>query len=156
MNEKRGRPAGTAKVHPNRDRLVHFAVEWVILNTGLGVGRGKGDAAKADACIVTAWLLSGGAFHSDYLTKNPAWSNLVEGVKHNAAIFQAQLSGLNDRPLLLDQLKRMNARAVRNAYQRHQATTPWRPSVYDERRWAERQTRILHGEVPQESSIDGN
>jgi hypothetical protein len=37
--------------------LIHFAVEWAMLQTGLGIGRGVRDPKKPDACIIAAWLL---------------------------------------------------------------------------------------------------
>jgi len=64
---KRGRPAGSRKVHPERDRLIHFVVESVISQTGLGVGRGESGPADIDACIVTTWILSGGRNCADYV-----------------------------------------------------------------------------------------
>jgi hypothetical protein len=53
-------------VHPDRDRLIAFAVDWVVGKTGWGVGDGTEEPAEVNACIAAAWLLSGGRRYGEY------------------------------------------------------------------------------------------
>jgi hypothetical protein len=131
---KRGRPAGSRKVHPDRDRLVHFAVEWVIATTGVGLGRGEREPAELNACIIAAWYLrgdAGGKRADDCMRLHPRRSELVVALLSNAELFYEQIASVEeDAAELRRQLRRMTHRLVRNSYQRHQkvlsALPPWK------------------------------
>ena len=144
---KRGRPAGSRKVHPDRDRLIHFAVEWAILKTGLGIGRGVRDPANPDACIIAAWLLSGGLYQSEYLDGDPNRSWLIEAARIDANAFQQQLDGIQDNGALLVQLRRVDHLTARRAYRSVQALMRWRPSINEDVKRAERTRATLNGSL---------
>jgi hypothetical protein len=146
---KRGRPAGSTKVHPDRDRLIHFIVEWAILKTGLGIGRGVRNPSVPDACIIAAWLLTGGAYQSEYLDGDPNRRWLVEAARIDAGSFHQQLTGIANVGELLAQLRRVDHLSVRRAYRAVQAAHPWRPSVREDVRRAERTRQALaHEPLP--------
>jgi hypothetical protein len=142
---KRGRPTGSRKVHPDRDRLIHFAVEWAILKTGLGIGRGVRDPVKPDACIIAAWLLSGGLYQSEYLDGDPNRAWLIEAAQIDAGAFQMQLAGTEDKGALLAQLRRVDHLTARRAYRSVQAATAWRRSMREDTERAERTRDVLAG-----------
>jgi hypothetical protein len=144
---KRGRPAGSRKVHPGRDRLIHFAVEWAILKTGLGIGRGVRSPAKPDACIIAAWLLTGGLYQSEYLDGDPNRRWLIRAAKIDANAFQQQIAGIEDKDELLRQLRRVDHLTARRAYRSVQARMRWRPSINEDVNRADRTHRILKGEL---------
>jgi len=143
---KRGRPAGSRKVHPERDRLIHFAVEAVITQTGLGVGRGQSGPADLDACIVTTWILSGGRTCGDYVRGLEQWKHLQHFALHLTELLKPHLEQAADRELLMRQLRGADHLTVRLAYQRVQARQPWRASVREDVRRAKRTRRVLGGE----------
>ncbi len=143
---KRGRPAGSRKVHPDRDRLIHFIVEWVILKTGLGIGRGVRDPAKPDACIIAAWLLTGGLYQSEYLDGDPNRAWLIEAAQIDASAFQMQLASVEDKDALLSQLRRVDHLSARRAYRSVQAAKAWRRSMREDVDNAERTRAILAGQ----------
>lgn len=139
---RRGRPTS---VHPDRDRLIHFAVEWVMFQTGLGIGSGRREPTEPDACVIASWLLAGRIQRSEY-----AW--LAEAVKINAMSFQSELTYTENKAVVLDQLRRVDHLTARLAYRKVQrAGAPkgeesWRSSVRDDVRRAERTALALAGE----------
>ena len=148
ITRHRGRPPSSHKVHADRDRLIHFMVEWVKLKTGLGVGRGLGDPTEHDACVVTAWLLSGGRARADTLWNSPGRENLIEASRVDANVLQLQLAGVRELPVVLGQLRRVDHLSVRRAYLRVQSTKPWRPTLREDVRRAELTRQSLIGESP--------
>jgi hypothetical protein len=122
---KRGRPPGTNTVHRDRDRLIHFAVESVIAQTGLGIGRGQSGPADLDACIVATWILSGGRTCGDYVRGIEQWKHLQDFALHLTELLKPQLEKAADRELLVRQLRGADHLTVRLAYQRVQARQPW-------------------------------
>ena len=117
-----------------------------MLKTGLGIGRGVRDPAKPDACIIAAWLLSGGLYQSEYLDDDPNRAWLIEAAKTDANAFQQQLEGLPDRGMLLKQLRRVDHLSARRAYLSVRAKERWRNSVREDVDRAERTRSVLAGE----------
>jgi hypothetical protein len=142
---KRGRPPGTRTVHPDRDRLLHFAVEATISQTGLGIGRGQSGPPDLDACIVVTWLLSGGNSCAEYMRGLEQWKHLQDFALHLTEILTPLVEKAPDRDLLVRQLRSADHLTVRLAYQRVQATQPWRASVREDVRRAERTRDSLAG-----------
>ena len=124
-----------------------------MLRTGLGVGRGRADAEKHDACIVASWLLSGGRFGAEYMRENPNGCWLAQALRMDCGVFQDCLKGVEHLDEALAQLRRMNARAVRDAYTRHRKRYPHLPSVWKQGRRAERTRRALDGEILEDSHL---
>jgi hypothetical protein len=128
---KRGRLPGANTVHRDRDRLIHFAVESVIAQTGLGIGRGQSGPGDLDACIVATWILSGGRTCGDYVRGLEKWKNLQEFALRLTETLKPHIDQAADRELLIRQLSGADHLTVRLAYQRVQAAQPWRASVRD-------------------------
>jgi hypothetical protein len=128
---KRGRLPGTNTVHRDRDRLIHFAVESVIAQTGLGIGRGQSGPGDLDACIVATWILSGGRTCGDYMRGLEKWKNLQEFALRLTETLKSHIDQAADRELLIRQLSGADHLTVRLAYQRVQAAQPWRASTRD-------------------------
>jgi hypothetical protein len=143
---KRGRPIGSRRVHPDRDKLIHFVVESVISQTGLGVGRGESGPADIDACIITTWILSGGRKCADYVRGLEQGKYLQDFALHLTEILKPHLEKASDCEQLVRQLLGVDHLTVRHAYRRVQAAQPWRVSVREDIRRAERARRILSGE----------
>ncbi len=118
---KRGRPTGSRKVHPDRDKLIHFVVESVISHTGLGVGRGESSPADIDACIVATWILSGGRKCADYVRGLEQGKYLENFALHLTEILKPHLEQASDRDQLVRQLLGVDHLTVRHAYRRVQA-----------------------------------
>ena len=135
---KRGKPPGASTVHPDRDRLLHFAVESAIAQTGLGVGRGQTGPADLDACIVVTWLLSGGESCADYVRGLEQWKCLQDFRTYLTEILTPLVEKAPDRDLLVRQLRGVDHLTVRLAHQRVQATQPWQASVRQDVRRVER------------------
>lgn len=146
ITRHRGRPPGSRKVHPDRDRLIHFVVESVISQTGLGIGRGTSGPADIDACIVTTWILSGGRKCADYVRGLERGKYLQNFALHLTEILKPQLEQVPDRYQLVRQLLGVDHLTVRHAYRRVQSAQPWRASVREDLRRAERTRRVLSGE----------
>lgn len=142
---KAGRPSGSRTVHPARDWLIHFAVEWVILKTGLGIGRGVRDPVKPDACIIAAWLITGGLYQSEYLDGDPNRARLIEYAKADANAFQQQLESIEDKVTVLKQLRRVDHLTARRAYRSCQAKRRFRGSMRDDVERAMRTRDVLAG-----------
>jgi hypothetical protein len=134
---KRGRLPGTNTVHRDRDRLIHFAVESVIAQTGLGIGRAQSGPGDLDACIVTTWILSGGRSCGDYLRGLEQWKNLQDFALGLTETLKPHLEQAVDRELLIRQLIGADHLTVRLAYQRVQGAQPWRASVREDARRAD-------------------
>lgn len=134
----RGRPPGSTTVHADRDKLLHFAVEAAISYTGLGVGRAQSGPADLDACIVVTWLLSGGASCAEYMRGLEQWKQLQDFAAQLTEALTPLVEKAPDRDVLVRQLRSADHLTVRLAYQRVQATQPWRASVREEVRRAER------------------
>lgn len=143
---KRGRPAGSRKVHPERDRLIHFVVETVISQTGLGVGRGESGPADMDACIVSTWILSGGRNCAEYVRGLEQGKFLQNLALHLTEILKPYVERVRDRDQLVRQLIGVDHLTVRHAYQRVQAAQPWKASVRADVRRADLTRRVLAGE----------
>jgi hypothetical protein len=141
----RGRPPGSSTVHPDRDKLLHFAVEAAISQTGLGVGRGQSGPADLDACILVTWILSSGQSCAEYMRGLEQWKHLQDFALHLTEILTPRVEKAPDRDVLIRQLRTADHLTVRLAYQRVQATQPWRASVREDVRRAERTRDSLAG-----------
>ena len=134
----RGKASGSATIHPERDRMLHFAVEAAITQTGLGVGHAQSGAADLDACIVVTWLLSGGLTCADSMSGLEQSKRLQAFASYLTEILTPHVEKAPDRDLLVRQLRGVDHLTVRLAYQRIQATQPWQASVRQDARRVER------------------
>ncbi len=134
----RGKTPGGAAIHPDRDRLLHFAVEAALNQTGLGVGHVQSGAADLDACIVVTWLLSGGVTCADCMSGLEQNKRLQAFALSLTEILTPRVEQAPDRDQLVRQLRGVDHLTVRLAYQRIQATQPWQASVRQDARRAER------------------
>lgn len=93
-------------------------VDWAIRTTGLGIGRGVAAPGNPDACIVAAYLLSGGRLGVEYVRELPQFERVIELAIAHQAEFIANLKSFDDPGELFQQLSRLDHLAVRDAYQR--------------------------------------
>ena len=149
---KRGRPTGSRKVHPDRDKLIHFegGPESVISQTGLGVVAWREQPGtyrrlhRGDLDLIrwpeSALITCAGSEQG----KIPGKISRVAAPDGNPQAPHLEQAG--DRDQLVRQLLGVDHLTVRHAYRRVQAAQPWRASVREDGRRAERTRRALAGE----------
>ena len=115
--------------------------------TGLGIGRGVREPATVDACVLAAWLLSGGVYRDEYLSGDPNRKWLIEAAKVDSSAFRNQLADVDDRDAVLKQLRRVDHLSARRAYRSVQARNRWRSSVRETIARSETTRRALSGEI---------
>lgn len=145
-----GAAAPPRAVHRDRDRLIHFTVDTVMGKTGLGLGRADNGPSDLDACIVTAWILSGGRSFAESVRGLERRHDLKAFARQLSAVLEPQIEQAADRELLIRQLVGADPLTVRAAYQRVQASQPWRASMREDVRRADR-TRASRSSHPSDT-----
>lgn len=141
-------------MHPDRDRLVHLMVEWVMRRTDLPLGHGEGEPAEPNASVIAAWLLSGGKQYDDYTWGNSGRAELIDAA-HTDLSFHAELQAVGDREKLLEQLRNLKSSTVRECYLAYRKRLPsGRASVRDDVNRAERTREALAYYDPRKSSTN--